>query len=91
MAWLAAPDKTPGNSHPTLNCIEARRLAEDLPNHSWPEHMGEKSWVNPEEFATAWLVALALLAEAKPEGERHLITPTTRGHDKNCVRSCTTS
>jgi hypothetical protein len=47
--------------------------------------MGEKSWVNPEEFATAWLVALALLAEAKPEGERHLITPTTRGHDKNCA------
>jgi hypothetical protein len=41
--------------------IEADRLAEDLDTDgSWLAHMGEKTWVDPEEFATAWLVALAL-------------------------------
>jgi hypothetical protein len=40
--------------------IERDRLAEDLDNDgSWLAHMGEKTWVDPEEFATTWLVALA--------------------------------
>jgi hypothetical protein len=40
--------------------IEAKRLAESIDRHGWPEHMGGKVWCDPEDFATAWLVALAM-------------------------------
>jgi hypothetical protein len=41
--------------------IPARRLAEDLPGYSWVDHMAEKDeWVDIDEFATAWLIALQL-------------------------------
>lgn len=40
--------------------IGAETLTLDLSAHSWPQHMAEKRWVDNEEFATAWLVALAL-------------------------------
>jgi hypothetical protein len=41
-------------------CIEAKRLVEDIQDWGWPAHMAEKDWVDRDEFATAWLVALAL-------------------------------
>jgi len=41
-------------------CIDKNRLLQDLPAYSWPEHMATKGWVDTDEFATAWLVALAL-------------------------------
>ena len=28
--------------------------------HCWPEHLAEKAWVDIDDFATAWLVALLL-------------------------------
>jgi hypothetical protein len=40
--------------------IPTSRLVEDIDDHSWLAHMGEKSWVDTEDFATAWLVALAI-------------------------------
>lgn len=40
--------------------IEADRLTELMESGGWPEHMGGKRWVDTEEFATAWLVALVL-------------------------------
>lgn len=45
--------------------FEAKRLAEgcskgDSPQASWIVHMAEKSWVDLDDFATAWLVALSL-------------------------------
>jgi hypothetical protein len=39
--------------------IERERLLE-LPHGSWPEHMAGKIWVDIDEFATAWLIALLL-------------------------------
>ena len=40
--------------------IDKNRLLEDLPAHSWPEHMAEKTWVDVDDFTTAWMVALVL-------------------------------
>jgi hypothetical protein len=40
--------------------IAAERLAEKIREWSWLCQLGGKVWVDPEEFATAWLVALAL-------------------------------
>lgn len=40
--------------------IERTRLLERLPRHSWMEHMAGKTWVDMDDFATAWLVAIAL-------------------------------
>jgi hypothetical protein len=40
--------------------IEGSRLLEDLPEYSWLEHMSGKRWVDPDDFATAWLVGLLL-------------------------------
>lgn len=40
--------------------IEKTRLFENLPRYSWPEHMGGKTWADNDDFATAWLVAIAL-------------------------------
>jgi hypothetical protein len=40
--------------------IEAGRISEDLTRHGWPQHMGEKTWIDIEDFITAWLVGLPL-------------------------------
>lgn len=40
--------------------IAAKRLMEDHPGYSWPEHICEKMWVDQDDFCTAWLVAIAL-------------------------------
>jgi hypothetical protein len=40
--------------------VEAKRLTENIETYSWPGHMrGRTGWTR-EEFATAWLGALAL-------------------------------
>src|SRR4051812_32559167 len=49
--------------------IEASRLAEEIGSFAWPEHMSEKDWCDPEEFATAWLVALAMHGTKVPGGK----------------------
>lgn len=49
--------------------IEADRLAEAIDVQCWPAHMGNKTWCDPEEFATAWLVALALHGTQVPGGK----------------------
>lgn len=48
---------------------EAKGLGEDLPNHSWPEHMADKSWVDVDDFATAWMVALAIHGQHVPSDQ----------------------
>jgi hypothetical protein len=40
--------------------IDRRRLRQDLPAWSWPQQMGEKDWVDIEDFTTAWLVGLSV-------------------------------
>lgn len=40
--------------------IAASRLEEDLPDWSWLEQMRDKTWVDVPDFATAYLVAIAL-------------------------------
>jgi hypothetical protein len=41
--------------------IEKERLAEDLERGwSWPQQMGEKTWVDLGDFITAWCAALVL-------------------------------
>jgi hypothetical protein len=44
--------------------IAKDRFAEDLPEYSWPEHMAGKNWVDADEFATAWLLAIFLHGRA---------------------------
>jgi hypothetical protein len=39
--------------------IKAGRLLEDLPDHSWIAHMTEKTWLDFDDFATAFFVALS--------------------------------
>lgn len=50
--------------------IEADRLAEDAGTYGWPMHMTEKSWVDVDDFCTAWLVAIALHGATVPGGAR---------------------
>lgn len=40
--------------------IAANRVLENIDVHAWVSHMAEKDWVDLEDFATAWLVAVAL-------------------------------
>lgn len=40
--------------------VDAARLTLGIDNHSWPEQMADKTWVDVDEFATAWMVALVL-------------------------------
>ncbi len=42
---------------------EASRLTEG-PDYPWPMHMAEKTWVDIDEFTTAWMVALLLHGKA---------------------------
>lgn len=41
-------------------CIKKARLAENVEAYGWPLHVTGKTWVDPDDFCTAWLVALAL-------------------------------
>lgn len=41
--------------------IPKERLLEGIGcDHSWPQHMSEKTWNDNDEFATAWLVAIVM-------------------------------
>jgi hypothetical protein len=42
---------------------EASRLAEQ-PDYPWPMHMAEKTWVDIDDFTTAWMAALLLHGKA---------------------------
>ena len=47
--------------------IAANRLTENIEVFGWPAHMAGKIWIDNDDFATAWLVALALHgAEIEP-------------------------
>jgi hypothetical protein len=48
--------------------IKAKRLAEGVENYGWPMHMTQKSWVDVDDFCTAWLVAIALFNVRVPGG-----------------------
>ena len=39
--------------------IERNRLLE-TPEYPWPRHVAEKTWVDVDEFTTAWMIALLL-------------------------------
>lgn len=60
--------------------FEAKQLAEGLHGSgpveaSWCVGMAEKGWVDVDDFATAWLVALSLHGVRVPAGEvRRMIT-----------------
>ena len=38
--------------------IPAARLGEGIPGHCWPQHVSEKTWVDVDDFCSAWLIAL---------------------------------
>lgn len=40
--------------------IEKSRLAEEIETWGWLQHMNDKDWVDIDDFATAWLVAMTL-------------------------------
>jgi hypothetical protein len=40
--------------------IDKGRLFENIDDYGWPMHMGEKVWVDNDDFVTSWLVAMAL-------------------------------
>ena len=44
--------------------FEANRLDEGPKDYPWPMHMAEKTWVDIDEFTTAWMVALLLHGKA---------------------------
>jgi hypothetical protein len=44
--------------------FEAKRLLENL-EYPWPLHMAEKNWVDIDEFATAWMIAILLHGQAR--------------------------
>jgi hypothetical protein len=62
--------------------IEAKRLHENIDRHSWLAHMGEKTWVDTEDFATAWLVAIAVYgSKATPQQIRKAIAESSTRPD----------
>lgn len=49
--------------------LEASRLLEHLTGENpypWPRHMATKGWVDVDEFATAWMVAILLHGHGDP-------------------------
>jgi hypothetical protein len=50
--------------------LEASRLLDG--GCPWPLHVGQKKWVDPDEFATAWIVALALHNHPAPPQDKLL-------------------
>jgi hypothetical protein len=38
--------------------VEKGRLDEDLGAHSWLDQLAEKTWVDIDDFVTAWMVAV---------------------------------
>jgi len=60
----------------------ADRLAENINAHSWLAQVGGKTWVDTEDFATAWLVALAVHgSKATPEQIRKAIADSPKRLD----------
>jgi len=49
--------------------IAANRLAENLRHHGWPAQITGKIWVDPADFCTAWLVAIALHGATIPAAD----------------------
>jgi len=61
--------------------IKADRLAEDI-GHAWPAHVCGKTWVDQDDFCTAWLVAIAMHgASITPEQVRSAIQNSAYGDD----------
>ncbi|SDD93922.1 hypothetical protein [Belnapia rosea] len=58
--------------------IKGKRLAEDVDRYGWPQHMSGKGWCDPEDFATAWLAALALHGIKVPGGKAAIRTALGR-------------
>ncbi len=46
--------------------IESERLRQGIgePGGGWPAHMAIKRWADPDEFTTAWMIALILHGHA---------------------------
>jgi hypothetical protein len=54
--------------------IEANRLSEmHNQNYSWIEHVGEKDWVDVDDFATVYFVACALHGKRLTRAERAML------------------
>lgn len=51
--------------------IEKARLTERVDTWSWPTHMGDKAWVDIEDFITAWLVAMTMHGARMPAEAIH--------------------
>jgi hypothetical protein len=65
--------------------IEAKRLAEHLRSaqpYAWTEHIGKKTWADVEDFATAYLVAVALHGFKLTKAMRAVVM---KGHERGIV------
>ena len=65
--------------------IEAKRLVEQLRGehpYSWTEHVGEKTWADVDDFATAYLVAVAMHGHRLTKAMRAIVM---KGHAKAVV------
>jgi hypothetical protein len=53
--------------------IERDRLLQDADTYGWVAHVGKKSWVDTDDFATAYLVAVAMHGERLTKAQRALV------------------
>jgi hypothetical protein len=53
--------------------IEKDRLLQDADTYGWVAHVGKKSWVDTDDFATAYLVAVALHGLHLTKAQRALV------------------
>ena len=49
--------------------IGGERLLEEIDTWPWPRQMSEKNWVDSDEFATAYMVALVLHGYSKASSD----------------------
>jgi hypothetical protein len=57
--------------------IDKERMLEGIEDHSWPMHMTEKTWIDADDFATAWMVAILLHGHGsavEPEAIKQTLT-----------------
>uniref|UniRef100_UPI003BA88F44 hypothetical protein n=1 Tax=Stappia sp. TaxID=1870903 RepID=UPI003BA88F44 len=64
--------------------VEKDRLLEEAENWPWPRQLGTKRWVDPDEFCTAFMVAIVLhgFSEINSESLRMHLTKMMEGRIK---------
>jgi len=64
--------------------FEKKRVLENMGDGSapqtrwWPHHMAEKEWVDLDEFATAWLIAILLYRQGSKADIKRILESFAR-------------